>query len=97
MRSTGSYSPYTEDSDPVAFQFMRIKTLTVPEIGFIAGTRAALGAGVALLLAEKLSAPARRAVGITLFAIGAATTVPAAMILFGRRTARIRPIDMPFA
>ena len=65
---------------------MRIKTLTIPEIGFIAGTRAALGAGLALLLADKLSAPARRAVGITLVTIGAATTIPAAMMLFGRRT-----------
>jgi hypothetical protein len=66
--------------------FMRIKTLTIPEIGFIAGTRAALGAGLALLLADKLSAPSRRAVGITLVAIGAVTTIPAAMVLFGRRT-----------
>jgi hypothetical protein len=65
---------------------MRIKTLTIPEIGFIAGTRAALGAGVALLLADKLSAPSRRAVGLTLVAIGAATTIPAAMVLLGRRT-----------
>ena len=65
---------------------MRIKTLTIPEIGFIAGTRAALGAGVALLLADKLSASSRRAVGITLVAIGAVTTIPAALVLFGRRT-----------
>ena len=65
---------------------MHIKTLTIPEIGFIAGTRAALGAGLALLLADKLSASSRRAVGITLVAIGAATTIPAAMVLFGRRT-----------
>ena len=65
---------------------MRIKTLTIPEVGFIAGTRAALGAGVALLLADKLSASSRRAVGITLVAIGAATTIPAALVLFGRRS-----------
>jgi len=65
---------------------MRITTLTIPEIGFIAGTRAALGAGVALLLADKLSASSRRVLGITLVTIGAATTIPAAMVLFGRRT-----------
>lgn len=64
---------------------MRTKTLTIPEIGFIAGTRAALGAGLALMLADKLSPSSRRAVGITLVAIGAATTIPAAMVLFGRR------------
>ena len=65
---------------------MRIKTLTIPEVGFIAGTRAALGAGVALLLAGRLSASSRRAVGLTLIAIGAVTTIPAAMVLLGRRT-----------
>ena len=74
---------------------MRIKTLTVPEIGFIAGTRAALGAGLALLLADKLSASSRRAVGITLVAIGAATTIPAAMVLFGRRTDFAAGVDVP--
>jgi len=61
-----------------------MKTLTIPEVGFIAGTRAALGAGIALLLADKLSASTRRAVGITLVAIGAVTTLPAALVLFGR-------------
>ena len=74
---------------------MRIKTLTVPEIGFIAGTRAALGAGLALLLADKLSASSRRAVGITLVAIGAATTIPAAIVLFGRRADFETGVDMP--
>src|SRR2546425_851477 len=44
-----------------------------------------LGAGVALLVGEKLSASARRAVGLTLVGIGAVTTIPAAMVLFGNR------------
>lgn len=74
---------------------MRIKTLTIPEIGFIAGTRAALGAGLALLLADKLSASSRRAVGITLVAIGVATTIPAAIVLFGRRTDLTAGVDAP--
>ena len=74
---------------------MRTTTLTIPEVGFIAGTRAALAAGIALLVADKLSASSRRAVGITLVAIGAATTVPAAMVLFGRRTDFGAEIDAP--
>ena len=74
---------------------MRIKTLTIPEIGFIAGTRAALGVGFALLLADKLSASSRRAVGITLVAIGAVTTIPAALVLFGRRSDLSVVIDPP--
>ena len=50
--------------------------LSIPEIALIGGTRAALGAGVGLLLADRLNDDQRRAVGWTLFAIGAITTVP---------------------
>jgi hypothetical protein len=74
---------------------MRIKTLTIPEVGFIAGTRAALAAGIALLVADKLSAASRRAVGITLVAIGVATTIPAAMVLFGRQSDLAAGVDAP--
>src|SRR3954451_6608344 len=50
--------------------------LAIPEIAIIAGTRAVLGAGIGLLLADRLNADQRRAVGWTLFAVGAITTVP---------------------
>jgi hypothetical protein len=53
--------------------------LSIPEVGLIAGTRAALGAGVALLLADRLNIDQRRAVGWTLLAVGALTTVPIAV------------------
>lgn len=39
---------------------MKEKVLTIPEIMLIAGTRVALGAGVGLLIADKLSREARR-------------------------------------
>ena len=55
---------------------MKTHTLTVPEIGLIGGTRAALGAGVALLLADRLSRDQRRAIGWTLLAVGVITTFP---------------------
>jgi hypothetical protein len=55
--------------------------LSIPEIGLIAGTRAALGAGLALLLAGRLNADQRRAVGWTLVAVGAITTIPIAVQL----------------
>jgi len=55
---------------------MRRISLRVPEIGFIAGTRAALGAGLGLLLADRLNRRQRRKVGRVLLAIGAVTTVP---------------------
>jgi hypothetical protein len=64
--------------------YMQTKALTIPELAFIVGTRAALGAGIGLLLSERLTAQARRAAGLTLVAIGAITTIPAAMAVFGR-------------
>ncbi len=56
--------------------------LSLPEISLIAGTRAALGAGVALLLADRLTSEQRRAVGWTLLGIGAITTAPIAVQLY---------------
>jgi len=52
------------------------RSVTLPELGMIAGTRAALGAGVALLLGERLDRAPRRAVGWALLAVGALTTFP---------------------
>jgi hypothetical protein len=60
--------------------------LSVPEIALIAGTRAALGAGIALLLADRLNNDQRRAVGWTLVAVGAITTVPIALQLIRSQT-----------
>ncbi|HEX3358648.1 MAG TPA: hypothetical protein VHS31_16855 [Tepidisphaeraceae bacterium] len=57
---------------------MRPRTITLPELGMIAGTRAALGAGIALLLADQMDDEQRRAVGWTLLAVGALSTIPLA-------------------
>ena len=46
----------------------------IPELGIIAGSRAAGGGGVALFLADKLTKEQRKAVGWTLFLVGAITT-----------------------
>jgi uncharacterized membrane protein len=62
---------------------MRETRITLPELILVAGTRAALGAGLGLLLADRLSANERRAVGWTLFLVGALTTVPLAFEVFG--------------
>jgi hypothetical protein len=63
-----------------------IKTeLTFPQLGLVAGTRGLLGAGVGLLLADRLSAEQRRAVGWTLVAIGALSSIPLAMEVLGNR------------
>jgi len=59
--------------------------LRLPELGLIAGTRGLLGAGIGLLVADKLNDQQRRGIGWTLLAIGAVTTIPLAMIVFSRR------------
>ena len=55
------------------------KGFTVPEIILIAGTRVALGAGLGLLIAGRLSRDARRGAGLALLAVGALTTIPLAV------------------
>lgn len=57
--------------------------VTLPELGLIAGTRGMLGAGIALLLADRLDETQRKAIGWTLVAVGAITTIPLAMEVFG--------------
>ena len=63
---------------------MRETRVTLPELSLIAGTRAALGAGLGLLLADCLSDERRKAVGWTLVLVGAVSTVPLALEVFGR-------------
>jgi len=62
---------------------MRETRITLPELALIAGTRAALGAGLGLLLADRLSDEQRKGVGWTLVAIGAITTIPLAFEVLG--------------
>jgi uncharacterized membrane protein YfcA len=57
---------------------MREIRLTLPELALIAGTRGMLGAGVGLLLADRLPESQRKAVGWTLLLVGVLTTVPLA-------------------
>ena len=64
---------------------MKKRLLSLPQILFIAGTRGALGAGVALLAGGRLSDRNRRAAGIALALVGAVTTIPAARILSAAR------------
>jgi len=50
---------------------MRETHITIPELALVAATRGALGAGIGLLLADRLTPEERRAIGWTLFAVGA--------------------------
>ena len=58
---------------------MKNVVLNLPTFAFVVGTRAALGVGIGLLVSERLPAQRRRAIGATLIALGAATTMPAAL------------------
>jgi len=57
---------------------MRETQVTLPELALIAGTRVLLGAGIGLLLADRLPEAQRKAAGWTLLLVGALTTVPLA-------------------
>lgn len=62
---------------------MRETRISLPELALIAGTRGMLGAGLGLLLADRLPEDRRKAVGWTLLLIGIVTTVPLAFDVLG--------------
>ena len=59
-------------------------SLKVPEVGFIAGTRFALGMGVGLLAAGKMDRKKRERTGWALVAAGVVSTVVIAKRIIGR-------------
>jgi hypothetical protein len=59
--------------------------LTLPELSLIAGTRVALGSGVALLFADRLSDNQRKAAGWALFLMGVASTIPLGKMVLDKR------------
>ena len=60
---------------------MKRVDLSLPELVFVIATRAVLAAGVGLLLSDRLRGGKRRKVGLTLIAVGALTTLPAAIFV----------------
>ena len=63
---------------------MRDLQITLPELVLLVGTRAALGAGLGLLLADCLGKSDRKKIGWTLLATGAVTTIPLAFDVIGK-------------
>jgi len=68
---------------------MRETRITLPELALIAGTRGMLGAGIGLLLADRLPEGQRKAVGWTLLLVGTVMTVPLAIEVLGES----RPVE----
>ena len=71
---------------------MKEKALTIPEIALIAGTRVALGAGIALLLSDRLNKDQRKGAGWALFGIGVLTTIPILTSIITKRPVPEKPI-----
>ena len=63
---------------------MKERTLTMPDLALIAGTRIALGAGIGLLLADKLNEDHRKGAGWALLVVGVLTTIPLMMNVLGK-------------
>ena len=63
---------------------MRETRVSLPELGLIAMTRAALGVGVGLLVAGALGTSARRTVGWALVVTGGLATIPLALEVLQR-------------
>jgi hypothetical protein len=63
---------------------MQEKSLTIPELVLIAGTRVALGAGIGLLIGDRLGRDVRKGAGWTLLGMGALTTIPIVIGLLGK-------------
>ena len=59
--------------------------LNFPTFGFVVATRALLGLGIGLLIADRLPEERRHAIGVTLLAVGVATTIPAAVAVLRSR------------
>jgi len=64
---------------------MKVRSLTVPEIGLIAITRVVLGIGIGLILADRVNADQRKSVGCALLVVGALSTIPIAANVLGKK------------
>lgn len=64
---------------------MKTYPVTLPEMAIVALTRGMAGAGLGLLIGGSMQRETRRALGWTLLALGAASTVPILFALLGNR------------
>ena len=78
---------------------MKKLELTIPEMALVIGTRAMIGAGAGLLVAGKINDDKRKAIGWTLLAIGAISTIPLMVEVLGKNKekAEDKRVNMPVA
>ena len=63
---------------------MQERSVTIPELILIAGTRVALGAGLGLLIGDRLSREGRKGAGWALLGVGVVTTIPLVLGVLGK-------------
>jgi hypothetical protein len=63
---------------------VKITSLTLPELILVGATRGMLGAGLALLVAGRLSKAQRETAGVVLTVIGLLTTLPLVAEIIGK-------------
>ncbi len=63
---------------------MRETTVAMPVLALVAMTRGMLGAGLGLLLADRMTREQRRTLGWSLFLVGAVTTPPLMKAVLGK-------------
>jgi hypothetical protein len=68
--------------------------LSRPLLAFVVGTRAALGFGIGLLVADRIPEERRRAIALSLIGLGVASTIPSAMAVFGSNQGRRAPMPL---
>jgi hypothetical protein len=72
------------------------RSISLPIVGMIAGTRFALGVGLGLLVADRLASDRRHAAGWALLAVGALTTIPLVVeVLRGDAEPPVEPAETP--
>ena len=61
-------------------------SVSIPELILLGFTRGLIGIGIGLFLANKLTRPRRKAIGLPLFLVGALSTIPIAFSVFRNRS-----------
>jgi hypothetical protein len=64
---------------------MKERTVTIPELALMGGTRVALGAGIGLLIAHRLNRDQRKGAGWVLLGAGILTTIPLVAEILGKK------------